>query len=189
MGWLFTDECVKGESRLSIVRRRIESETEKFSWKAVYASQNGSVCYLAVRRTNKETGESIIYGLVVLTAIRSDDTYNFGMKEMSEDCGPNYYCAPKKLIAMLSPTDNKYALEWRKQCLENIRRTTCRKKDAEILRNLPQDTVIRVKDPHGTLVSPYMQSGRRRYKIIGRWARLSTYYILNYGYEIVESHE
>lgn len=189
MGWLFKWADITNRSRLQIVCENIEEDNDKFSHKVVYGSQNGSVCYLACKRTEKSTGESIVYGLVVLTAIRSNEFCNFGMKEISEFCGPNYYCAPKKLIDMLSPTDHEWALEWRRQCVENSFRVTKRGKDAKILRELPLNTTIRVNDPSGTVVIPYLHCGKRRYKIVDQWARLSTKYILNYGFEIVSSNE
>lgn len=184
MGWTFENADTLNHTRLQLVKEMCEWSNDDYSHKVAYAYQNGSVCYLAVRRTHLRTGESTVYGLVVLTAIRNDDYYNFGTKFIEESAGPCYYCAPKKLIAMLSPTVSNYANEWRKTCLENHQRRSSRKKEAALLRSLPLGSVIRVHDPIETRVTPYEHSGRRRYKIVGRWARMSTHVILNYGFTV-----
>lgn len=189
MGWIFKPEDVKNYTRLQIVMDQVNYTCDKYTDKVVYGKQYGSACYLAVRTTNHETGESRTNGLVVLTSIRKDETCNFGTKYISEDMGPHYYCAPKKLIELLSPTDSEFANNWRQQCLANVKKSALRKKDADILRSLPETAIIKVGDPEGTRVMPYYFSGRRRYKIIGRWARLSTSYILNYGFEVEQTHK
>lgn len=184
MGWIFRPEDTHNYTRLQIVTDQVNYTCEKYTDKVVYGRQRGSVCYLAVRTTNHETNESVVNGLVVLTSIDSKSSFNFGTKYISETMGPHYYHAPKKLIEMLSPTDSKFANEWRQQCLSNVGKNTKRKKDAEILRSLPLGSVIRIADPAGTRVSPYMFSGHRRYKVLDRWARVTTSYILNFGFEV-----
>lgn len=188
MGWLFKPADTKHNTRLQLVIDDINFSDDTATSKVIYGKQNGSVCYLAVNYKKHATGEEITYGLVALTAIDNRDFCNFGTKYISEDMGPNYFGAPKRLINLLSPTQSEYANNWRQECLANVGRTTKRAKDAEILRNLPLDTVIRVNDPSGTIVTPYIHQGKRCYKIVDRWARLSVKYILNYGFE-VESHK
>ncbi len=47
---------------------------------------------------------------------------NFGYKDMSEDMGPIASNCPERILNLLTPTDNKYALSWRKRCRDNIER-------------------------------------------------------------------
>lgn len=72
----------------------------------------GSVWYGAVKLT--ATGE--VFGMVMLTSER--DRYWFGYKEMDETMGPCCYDCPESILKLLSPTDSKYANEWRQKCHE-----------------------------------------------------------------------
>lgn len=63
-----------------------------------------------------------VFAVVVLLGYRNDDHYNFGYKEMDETMGPVYYECPKKILDLLTPTDSKYAVEWRKKCFDELKR-------------------------------------------------------------------
>lgn len=184
MGWLFRMEDIHNYTRLQLVIDQVNYSCEQYTDKVVYGKQYGAVCYLAVKTTNHVTGESRTSGVVVLTSIRKNDTHNFGTKFISEGMGPHYYRAPKRLINMLSPTDSEFANEWRRQCLENVGKSTRRSKDAALLRSLPEGTIIRIGDPAGTRVAPHIFSGHRYYKLVDQWKRVSTSYVLNYGFTV-----
>jgi hypothetical protein len=42
----------------------------------------------------------------------------YGFKYMDETMGPYYTNCPNKILDMLSPTDNEYAIKWRNKCRE-----------------------------------------------------------------------
>lgn len=184
MGWTFREADVDNNTRLQLVMQEYDFEESRFISKVIYGSQNGSVCYLAVRRTSLITGESKVYGVVVLTAIDRKSDYNFGTKPISEDMGPHYYCAPKKLISLLSPTTSAWANEWRQQCLANVGKRNKRSRDARRLREFPCGTKLKLGDRNETRVVICEISGRRCYKIIDRWIRVPTKYVLNYGFTV-----
>lgn len=48
----------------------------------------------------------------------SKGEWNFSYKLMSEEEHPYYYKCPKSILNKLTPTDNEYANDWRKQCIE-----------------------------------------------------------------------
>jgi len=62
-----------------------------------------------------------IYGVVIITKTNMRNHYNFSYKVINENMGPCYYNCPKKIIKMLSATDNEYANKWREMCLNKKR--------------------------------------------------------------------
>ena len=95
----------------------------------------GSTYYAAIRRTDKETGESHVFGCVCLTSVDMKDYFNFSYKDMEESMGPYNYDCPASILDLLSPTDNEYALNWRQKCRE-------KKSSKNTLGKLPVGTVI-----------------------------------------------
>lgn len=76
-------------------------------------SKVGSVWYLAVKV--KESGA--VFGGVCIT-YRSQGEW--GYKALDENVGPSYYDAPASLLKKLSPTTDKWAIDWRNSCQERI---------------------------------------------------------------------
>lgn len=68
-----------------------------------------STFYAAVR--DKDTGK--VWALVVLMRWNPKDHFNFSYKDLTETCGPVETSCPKKVFRHLTPTEDKYALEWR----------------------------------------------------------------------------
>jgi len=56
-----------------------------------------------------------VYALVFLIH-RSRGYYNFGVKTMDETVGPGSYDCPDRILDLLTPTDSKWANEWREEC-------------------------------------------------------------------------
>ncbi|MDD2462444.1 MAG: hypothetical protein PHI97_00440 [Desulfobulbus sp.] len=85
--------------------------------------------YMAVEhiKLNQETNTldpktRKVFAAVVLLGYRNDDHYNFGYKEMDETMGPGYYDCPRKILDLLTPTDNENSVEWRKKCFDELER-------------------------------------------------------------------
>ena len=74
------------------------------------------------------------------------DYYNFAYKDMDESYGPCQCDCPKGILDLLSPTENEYALQWRKACYENI----VKKRNPNGFNKLPVGTVIKVVMPFDT---------------------------------------
>lgn len=186
MGWLYRDEDTEFRSRLDIVKDELEFDCGNRSCKVVYGTEKGSTVYCACKYTNKELGQEVVVATVVLTHIDNSSTgYNFGTKIIDETAGPAQSEAPKKLIAMLSPTENEYALAWRKRCLENAIRSADRRRNGKYLRQLLEGSQIIVNDPAHTVVDIIDHNGKRTYKVLNKWARLTISYILNYGFTVM----
>lgn len=90
---------------------------------------NLRTAYMAVEhiKINQETNmldpkTRRVYAVVVLLYYRNNDHYNFGYKEIDETMGLCYHDCPRKILDLLTPTGNEYALEWRKKCLDILER-------------------------------------------------------------------
>lgn len=110
----------------------------------------GSTYYAAVKRTKFATETepelSSVFAVICLTSTNMKDYYNFSYKDMDESCGPYQCDCPKGILDLLTPTENEYALEWRKACYENL----AKKKNPNALNKLPVGTVIQVIMPFDT---------------------------------------
>lgn len=95
------------------------SDGERFTCKVLKSIMHGSTYYGAIEQIDKTIKKSIIFGQVILTQKQGHDFY---YKEMTEFEGPYYYDCPVGILKLLSPTSNKYALEWRQQCEEKDKR-------------------------------------------------------------------
>lgn len=65
------------------------------------------------------------WALVVLmrTSRKPGEYVNFYYKDLTETMGPAEDACPDRILDLLSPTDNAYAIEWRNRCrARNVRR-------------------------------------------------------------------
>ena len=106
----------------------------------------GGVYYAAVERTDGKYGT---FCAVILADVGERDYYNISIKVMSDDMGPAYYDCPASILALLSETDNEFALEWRARCREEVRK----KKAHSALAKLPIGTRIRFEAGGRTFVA------------------------------------
>ena len=113
-------------------------------YEVVKSSVVGTTYYAAVKITKfAEPEKAITFAAVVLTSIDNDSHYNFSYKDMEESMGPCKYDCPIGILNILSPTENKHALEWREKCRENHRW----KNSPTNLSKLPVGTRIKFKAP------------------------------------------
>jgi len=117
MGWTFYH--LDNPNKVEEVRNLYTWESGDATCRVVDITTSGNVVYAAVHyRSSKE---NYIHAAVVLTANRND-WFNFGYKAMSEDMWPGYTDCPKHILDKLTPTNNEYALEWRKACEDKRKR-------------------------------------------------------------------
>lgn len=89
----------------------------------------------------KKNGD--VFGMVCLIQ-RTRGYYNFGYKDMEESMGPCAYDCPDRILDLLTPTQSKYANEWRETC----RKTNAAKAEARAKTGTVKDgATIRVKHP------------------------------------------
>lgn len=205
----------KGSKRSYVVDRKAECDAyfleglNRGYYNVLKSSISGSTYYAAVQHLKRYVGkdendesqyedipenERTTFAVIFLTSTNSKDYFNFSYKDMSECSGPYQYDCPKGILDLLSPTDNKYALEWRKACYENI----AKKKNPNSLVKLPEGTIIKVKLPfntqrysEGTEVTLTKRKWGKRYK----WFASGCYFTqrlmksLEGYYEIIERGE
>jgi hypothetical protein len=108
MGWLFYHRP-KGESDRDHFATKLGDPKEILACTTIR-----NVFYAAVR--DKRDDE--VFALVILIR-RQRGEFNFGYKDMDEAMGPGVAECPVGILDLLTPTDNKIANQWRRQCREH----------------------------------------------------------------------
>lgn len=154
---LFNDDAVSWDSERKVIGK----------FEVLKSAMVGSTYYAAVRRTKfateTEPEHSCVFAAVCLTSTNVKEYFNFAYKDMDETCGPCQCDCPKGILDLLTPTDNDWANEWRKQCYENI----INKKNPNNLSKLPVGTVIKVVMPFDT--NFYRQGAEVKLKKRNKW--------------------
>lgn len=152
MGWEYihaTHYTAKGAiDKKAEIDEHYNWQSEKKEVQVIKSCMVGSTYYGAIQVTNFETGKKEVTASVVLTHTDRQSYYNFGMKFMSECVGPGAVNCPAGILKMLSPTEDEYAIEWRKQCYAAIEG----KKSPTALKNLPVGAVIRYAKGDGEVI-------------------------------------
>jgi hypothetical protein len=116
---------------------------------------------------------SYVFAVVALFTNKNTDGYNFGIKTMTECCGPNDRKCPIRILNLLSAFQSDegagYALKWRAECRENriIDPVKAAKRAA-----LVAGSIIRFTDPmtfgrgYGTSCTFEVQKVGRAYRFI-----------------------
>lgn len=78
----------------------------------VKSTMVGTVYYAAVKTVDTDE----VWAAVFLTHVDGDE---FAYKDMDETVVPCYYDCPNSILKLLTPTDNKWANQWREKCRKN----------------------------------------------------------------------
>lgn len=110
MGWTFCHRP-KGTTNLAFFRQEFGAGVLDV------ASPSPTVTYIAYQPIDSDD----VVAIVCLTRWdRSDPDFNFGYKDMVETMGPAECGCPKRILDLLTPTDNQWANEWRDACRTNL---------------------------------------------------------------------
>lgn len=134
MGWDYHHEVAPYDRR-AICRSNIGNGYEVIKDAVV-----GTTYYAAV----KSPHDGKVGAVIILTKIDRNGYCNFGMKFMDEEMGPYRNDCPRSVLDALSPTDNKYAIEWRQACRDKL----SEKKDTT-LKDAPVGTKLKVTLKNG----------------------------------------
>lgn len=168
MGW--TWQCAKFYDRKGNIDRKAECD-DLYTWnneetgdkcRVLKSSMVGSTWYGACERIRPDRTTYVFAG-VCLTRLDSKEYCNFGYKDMDESMGPFQRDCPVSILNMLSPRDDKYAVEWREACWENATKKAASRKDKNSLENLPPNSTVKVSR-HGEeiLLQKATIAGRKR---------------------------
>ena len=115
MGWTSRDRM-----RDKTVAEQILYENRNWPGVKILAhGTKGGAFYAAVK--NLKTQDVFAY-VVAYDVRRGYYGTELSTKDMDETMGPVENKAPRKVLALLTPIDSKYANEWRAECWENVRR-------------------------------------------------------------------
>ncbi|MBI0477054.1 hypothetical protein D9601_17030 [Sphingomonas sp. MA1305] len=125
MGWLYMHRDSMGghatakaylDAQFTYAREQPDGGSRGFNVVAS-ACVGNRVYYAAAQRMENGIGHEIV-AIVCLVRWNPRDREGlvFGYKDMDETCGPNEAACPPRILALLSPTDNAYALAWRERC-------------------------------------------------------------------------
>lgn len=147
------------------------------------SSMVGSIYYAAVHITDSQDGYDRTLAVICLTSTKWNGGMNFGYKDMDETCNPGYYDCPKGILDLLSPTDNEYALEWRRLCHEK------RTNKKPTLASFPVGTRIKYTDWNKKEVELYKHPAGYQFKrpfwmLVDNSGYISTKYIPE-NYEVI----
>jgi len=109
VGWLVMDHRAAGESHASFFTRELLGEKQTMLASA-HIGGIGGTFYAAVRQL--DSGK--VWAMVVLTT--GCPGARFGWKAMEEQMGPCECDCPACILDLLTPTDDRYAMEWRQRC-------------------------------------------------------------------------
>jgi hypothetical protein len=133
MGWTFYD------SHFTKPNGEVDRKAELDSgfadqYTVVKSAMVGTVYYAAIKDNNSQE----VFAWIALTSSDKHGGCNFGYKGGDEGFGWNEARCPASIIKLLSPTDNKSAMDWRMRCIENA----ASKKSPDRFGNLPLGTRI-----------------------------------------------
>jgi len=122
MGWTYTIKA-RGETIRDFFARELGFQTERRTVKLLdCAVVNLREAYLAFEDIDHTTGKREVFAVVCLIHYYPKSYHNFGYKDMEESVGPYNYKCPERILKLLTPTTNEFALKWRKKCWERIER-------------------------------------------------------------------
>lgn len=122
MGWtsyratFYKNGQVDRKAEMDAYFKEEDSVNKKYHFKLLKSAMIGSTYYAAIEKTNNETKESKVFATICLTNTNHKFYDNFSYKDMDETMGPYQYKCPVSILNLLTPTTNKYAIDWRERC-------------------------------------------------------------------------
>lgn len=163
MGW--TSEYVRFKSKdTARIREHFECQWNNENFQIIDFSRVGNTLYMAIEHIPKGN----VFAMVVRISFEGRLFY---WKDMEESMGPYYHDCPLRILKKLSPTDNTYALEWRKRCWEHHKNKKLKEPfrhgdilefpyEIEFMDGYVAKKMILVKHGRATVFAPYDENRR-----------------------------
>lgn len=125
MGWYCYDIYTSPKVECD---RILTQKNENYESRVLKSYMKGNVYYAAVwqkiKNEEKQWDTEKVFAAIFLTnySPKAKKGFNFGIKEMDETVGPCYYDFPEEYLKLLTPTNSKYAIEWREKVKQEIER-------------------------------------------------------------------
>lgn len=121
MGWTTTYKASNVSAKEYIESKLLTWSSTTHTYRVLDGGvKNFRTYYGAVEKTCNTTGERRVFAVFILLQYYKDGYYNFGYKDMSEDCGPYQAECPERILNLLTETDSEYANKWREACRAKI---------------------------------------------------------------------
>lgn len=120
MGWTFTNKDGMTVQKFFERQFNYDKPEEKRSAKILRCSATWNVAYMAYEVITGEKREVVALVCLIQHVPKAKDGYTFGYKDMTECMGPCESKCPKTILEMLTPTESKYASDWRDRCWKRI---------------------------------------------------------------------
>ena len=117
MGWLCYDIYTSPKQECD---RILNYKGENGIQEVLASYMKGNIYYAVVHQKTEKRDCNFAAVFLTYYSPKARNGYNFGYKDMDETMCPYYYDFPEKYFKLLTPTDNKYAIEWRQRVSENI---------------------------------------------------------------------
>lgn len=104
--------------------------------------------YAAVE-DRRSDGTSRVVGVVALMKLSNKQADHFYYRIMPEDVGPIADSCPKQILDLLTPTDDEFALDWRRRCESRHQHPGTNLRLGDIIR-LEKAIVVRRNEPQDT---------------------------------------
>ena len=113
MGWLYKYYPI--DDPVAYLTDQYTHDGEHRTYRVMAAARVANTVYMAVKVTEKATGNSYVFAAVIL--ISNTRKHGFGYKDMDETMGPCECACPDRIMRLLSPVTEipnpSYAADWR----------------------------------------------------------------------------
>lgn len=113
MGWLYKQHPVTDP--VAYLTGQYNHDGEHRTYLVLGAARVANTVYIALKSTDKATGQSYVFAAVILISNTQKD--GFGYKDMDESVGPCECACPDRIMRLLSPIADipnpGYAADWR----------------------------------------------------------------------------
>lgn len=125
MGWVYTNRP-KGMPLKKFFEQEFGLDKPEAKGKILDCASNFRAAYMAYEFYVGDKREVVALVCAIHYVPNDPAGYNFGYKDMDETMGPVESECPARILDLLTPTDNEYALRWRQRCRDNLSRRASR---------------------------------------------------------------
>jgi hypothetical protein len=118
MDWLFMQSLKGHATPKAYLDAQFTYDRPEGASRVLASARVGRGAYYAAVEHRPPVGVPEVWGLICLVRYnpRDKEGYIFGYKDLCESMGPSEIDCPARVLDLLTPTANAYALAWRAEC-------------------------------------------------------------------------